>query len=540
MLSLPACLSARTVIELTTRRLSKLLTTSNVNVRIVVLVLAFSILSLPFLTSDASAAGAPATAPDRSKSPTDIPAAPSSADRVVITLVTQELVGQLADGVTYTYWTFNGTVPGPFIRLREGQVVEMHIKNLANSSMTHSIDSHAVLGTGGGSIYSQTPPGKESIFQFTAMRAGLFMYHCATADIPTHIANGMYGLMLVEPKGGLPKVGREFYVMQGEFYTAGPFGEKGHQDFSYLKANSETPEYVAFNGRVGALTGNGTMKAKVGETIRIFFGDAGPNLVSSFHVIGGILDRVYIEGSIVSPPLQNVQTTLVPAGGAVMVEFKAEVPAKLTLVDHALFRIHRGALGMISVEGVSNPAVFSSIQNATQGPVVDQHMMNTTTMTSTTSSETLNTSNAIQVTIENYAFTPSDLTITAGATVTWLNKDQIGHTVTEGVPESAKQPAQRIFDSSGEAQTGKVTVIQPGQSWSFTFTTPGTYDYYCIPHPYMRGHITVLPAGPSGQQNYANFTVVLTGQQIYAMIAFGLVVLVALMAVFAKTGRKSE
>lgn len=530
---------ARTVAKMIARRLSKLSRDSLSYIAIFVLLLAVSSAAIP-LPAVSGAGNAAAFAPDRSKSPTDIPSTPSSSDRVVVTLVTQEVLGQLADGITYTYWTFNGTVPGPFIRLREGQTVEMHIKNLANSTMTHSIDSHAVLGTGGGSIYSQTPPGQESIFQFKAMRTGLFMYHCATADIPTHIANGMYGLILVEPKGGLSRVDREFYVAQGEFYTEGPFGQQGHQVFSYQKANAETPEYVVFNGRVGALIGNGTMKAKVGETIRIFFLNAGPNLISSFHVIGGILDRVYSEGSIVSPPLQNVQTTLVPAGGAVMVEFKAEVPAKLTLVDHSLFRIHRGAVGMILVEGPNNPDVFSSIKNATQGPIVDQHMINTTTMTSATFSETLNPSSVVQVTIENYAFTPSDLTITAGTTITWVNKDSVGHTVTEGTSESPKAPSDRVFDSSHGTSGANVTTIPSGRSWSFTFTTPGTYDYYCIPHPYMRGHITVLPAGSSGQQSYANFTVVLTGQQIYAMVAFGLVVLVALMAVFAKAGRKSE
>jgi len=528
---------------MTTLRLSKFQRALNVHVVVVVLVLVLSILSSSLLISSVSAAAGPTTAPDRSKSPIDIPTAPSSSDRVVITLVTQEVLGQLASGVTYTYWTFNGTVPGPFIRLREGQVVEMHIKNLANSTMTHSIDSHAILGTGGGSVYSQTPPGMESIFQFTAMRAGLFMYHCATADIPTHIANGMYGLILVEPKGGLPKVDREFYVAQGEFYTQGPFGEQGHQAFSYAKANAETPEYVVFNGRVGALTGNGTMKAKVGETIRIFFLNAGPNLISSFHVIGGILDRVYVEGSIVSPPLMNVQTTLVPAGGSVMVEFKAEVPATLTLVDHALFRIHRGAVGMIAIEGPSNPAIFSSIKNATTGPVVDQHQMNMTSMTETTTTNASVPANStnVQVTIENYAYTPADVTVTVGTTVTWVNKDQIGHTVTEGDPEAAKPAAQRFFDSSNEATTGKPVVIQPGESWSFTFTQPGTYDYYCIPHPYMKGHITVLAAGSSGQgtQGYGDFTIVLTGKEIYALIAFGLVILVALMVIFAKAGRKT-
>jgi nitrite reductase (NO-forming) len=479
-----------------------------------------------------------AYAPDRSKSPTDIPSAPSPADKVVITLVTQEKLGQLADGVTYNFWTFNGTVPGPFIRLRLGQTVEMHIKNLPNSTMTHSIDSHAILGTGGGSVYSQTPPGQESIFQFKAMREGLFMYHCASPDIPTHIANGMYGMILVEPQGGLPKVDKEFYIAQGEFYTAGNFGQQGFQAFSFQKANAETPDYVVFNGRVGSLTGSRSLQVNVGDTVRIFFLNAGPNLDSSLHIIGGMLDRVYVEGSIASPPLLNVQTTLVPAGGSVMVEFTAEVPARLTIVDHSLFRIHQGALGYINVIGAPNPAIFSSIKNATI-------TTNTTTSMSMSMSETASTSssatNTTTVLIVNYAYVPGDLTVPVGTTVTWINQDAVGHTVTEGNPNSPKQPALRAFDSSGEAVNGKVALIGPGESWSYTFTTPGTYEYYCIVHPYMIAHIMVTsPTGSSAAQGpgygeLTNFTITLGGREIVALGALGVVILVALMLVFART-----
>src|SRR5208282_690892 len=235
----------------------------------IILLLAVTVLSLPFLAVSVSGDGnAPAYAPNRSRSPTDIPSAPSPANRV-----------------TYDFWTFNGTVPGPLIRLRVNQTVEMHIVNPPNSTMTHSIDSHGIMGQGGGGAYSQTAPGNESIFQFTAMIPGLFLYHCATPDIPSHIANGMYGLMLVEPEVGLPKVDHEFYVVQGEFYTQGPYGQQGYQSFSFQKAQAATPDYVVYNGRVGALTGNGTMRIKVGDTVRVFFGNAGPNLVSSLHII---------------------------------------------------------------------------------------------------------------------------------------------------------------------------------------------------------------------------------------------------------------
>ena len=505
---------------------------------ILTIVLATLILASPFQNASVYAQTAtPAYAPDRSKSPTDIPSAPNPSDKVVVTLVTEEVLGQLANGVTYTFWTFNGTVPGPFIRLRVGQVVEMHIKNLANSTMVHSIDSHAILGTGGGSAYSQTAPGNESIFQFTAMRVGLFMYHCATAPIPAHIANGMYGLMLVEPKEGLPKVDREFYVAQGEFYTQGPIGQQGYQAFSYAKAFAETPEYVVFNGRVGSLTGNRTMHANVGDTIRIFFLNAGPNLDSSFHLIGGMLDRLYLEGSLLSPPLLNVQTTLVPAGGAVMVEYKAEVPETLTLVDHSLFRILRGALATIKVQGPANATIISSIKNGT-GPAQGVINMNMTTETQGNTTTQPSSNNTI-IMIQNYAYNPAQLTITAGTTVTWINQDSIGHTVTEGNPDSPKSASQRLFDSSHGTDGVNVITIPPGKSYSFTFTTPGEYDYYCLPHPFMRGHITVQPAQSSASQSYgygdmSNFYILLTGREVIGLSALGVVVLLALVVAFSR------
>jgi nitrite reductase (NO-forming) len=511
---------------------------------VVLLLIVIATFSMGLPTSQVSADGVPAYAPDRSKSPTDIPSAPSTADRVVVRLITEEKLGQLADGVTYDFWTFNGTVPGPFIRLRLNQTVEMHIINPPNSTMTHSIDSHAILGTGGGSVYSQTPPGQESVFQFKALRVGLFMYHCASPDIPSHIANGMYGLILVEPPGGLPTVDREFYIAQGEFYTQGAFGQKGFQAYSFQKADAETPDYVVFNGRVGSLTGSRSLKVNVGDKVRIFFLNAGPNLDSSLHIIGGMLDAVYIEGSILSPPLLNVQTTLVPAGGSVMVEFTAEVPSRLTIVDHSLFRIHHGAIGYINVTGTPNPALFSSIKNATISANTTMNMNTTETISNSSASTESAASNATTVLIVNFAYSPADLTVPVGTTVTWVNQDSVGHTVTEGDPNSPKQAGMRVFDSSGEAVNGKVGLIGPGESWSYTFTTPGTYEYYCIVHPYMIGRITVTSASGSnassglGYSELTNFTVTVSGSDIVAFSAFGMVILVALMLIFARGPKK--
>lgn len=296
---------------------------------------------------------------------TSAPAVPAPVQRdparVIVTLETIERRGALADGVEYAFWSFGGTVPGPMIRVREGDIVELHLKNNQASTQIHSIDLHAVNGPGGGASVTQTGPGKETVFRWQALNPGLFMYHCASPHIPTHIANGMYGLILVEPAGGLPKVDREFYVMQGEFYTKGMRGEKGLQAYDSSKAYAERPEYVVFNGRVGSLTDNGALSARTGETVRIFAGNAGPNLVWSFHIIGEIFDRVYPEGAMGSAPNTNVQTTLIPAGGAAVVELKVEVPGTYLLVDHSIFRIDQGALGMLKVEGAAPKGVFEPI-----------------------------------------------------------------------------------------------------------------------------------------------------------------------------------
>jgi len=279
--------------------------------------------------------------------------------RVVVRLEVREVVQRLADGVEYTFWTFGGGVPGSFIRVREGDVVEFHLGNHPSSKMPHNIDLHAVTGPGGGATSSFTAPGHSSQFTFTALNPGLFVYHCATAPVPMHVANGMYGLILVEPKDGLPKVDHEFYVMQGEVYTSGRNGDPGLQSFDPEKAMDERAPYVVFNGAVGSLVGDHALQAKVGETVRLFFGVGGPNLTSSFHVIGEIFDTVYPESAFANPQ-HNIQTTLVPAGGSTTVEFKLQVPGTYILVDHSLSRaFNKGALGMLKVSGPATPRIYS-------------------------------------------------------------------------------------------------------------------------------------------------------------------------------------
>lgn len=275
-----------------------------------------------------------------------------------VDLVAVELEGRLAEGTTFGYWTFNGRVPGPMLRVRVGDTLDVHVKNADDSTMVHSVDFHAATGPGGGAASTQVDPGAEKSFKFKALTPGLYVYHCATPMVAHHIANGMYGLILVEPEGGLPSVDREFYVMQGEVYTEAAFGKHGSQEFSVEKLLNERPEYFVFNGSVGALSKLHPLQAKVGETVRIFFGVGGPNFTSSFHVIGEIFDKVYALGGVTSPPLTGIQTVTVPAGGAVIVEFKLDVPGNYVLVDHALSRAERGLVGILHAEGQANPEIF--------------------------------------------------------------------------------------------------------------------------------------------------------------------------------------
>ena len=286
------------------------------------------------------------------------PIARDHATRVVVHLEVRELEMRLAEGVKYTFWTFGGRVPGKFIRVRQGDLVEFHLQNHPDNKMPHNIDLHAVNGPGGGAVSSLSAPGHTSTFSFRALNAGLFVYHCATAPVGMHIGNGMYGLILVEPKGGLPKVDRELYVMQGEVYTLGGFGQAGLQPFSMEKAMREQPDYVVFNGAVDALQDANALRAKVGETVRVFAGNGGPNLTSSFHVIGEIFDRVYPEGG--TSVLRNIQTSSIPPGGAALVEFKVQAPGTYLLVDHAIFRaFNKGALAQLKVEGAANKNIYS-------------------------------------------------------------------------------------------------------------------------------------------------------------------------------------
>ncbi len=306
-------------------------------------------------------------APAGSQAPIDIvrrgddlpgPLTANSPRHHVVNLETTEVIGQLEDGTSYTYWTYNNRVPGPFVRVRVGDTVEVNMANAANSAMMHNVDFHAVTGPGGGAAATNAMPGEHKSFTFRAMKPGLYVYHCATPMVAQHIANGMYGLILVEPEGGLPAVDHEFYVMQGELYTEEPMGTPGLLTESIEKLLDEQPTYYVMNGAFKALTGDRALQVDVGDTARIYFGVGGPNKISSFHVIGEIFDNVYQDASLVSEPIQDVQTVLVAPGGATVVDLKFEVPGSYIMVDHALSRVDRGAAGIIQVNGAENPDIF--------------------------------------------------------------------------------------------------------------------------------------------------------------------------------------
>lgn len=302
------------------------------------------------------------------RNPTDLPVpiTATQAQHHVVELETVELLGQLADGTTFNYWTFNGQVPGPMLRVRVGDTVEVRLTNAPDSMMMHNVDFHAVTGPGGGAAATLAGPGETRSFTFTALNPGVYVYHCATPMVAQHIANGMYGLIVVEPEGGMTEVDREFYVMQGEIYTEEPFGTPGLATESLTALLDERPEYYVFNGAANALRDR-PLQAEVGETVRIFFGVGGPNKTSSFHVIGEIFDTVYPYGSLTSENINDVQTVTVAPGGAVAVEFALEVPGNYILVDHALSRAERGLAGILHVEGDANPDVYHAPDGEVEG-----------------------------------------------------------------------------------------------------------------------------------------------------------------------------
>lgn len=296
-------------------------------------------------------------------------AKPDSDGVIRISLTAKEVISEVSPGIYFNYWTFDKQVPGPMLHVREGDTIELSLTNSPESLHHHNIDLHAVTGPGGGATLTDVNPGETRTFRWKALNPGLYEYHCAMPNVSTHNSHGQYGLILVEPKEGLSKVDKEFYVMQGELYTGGQLGKRGLVPFDSDALLAGTPNYVTFNGKV---EGTARMHAKVGDKIRMYVGNGGVNLISSFHVIGEIFDTVYPEGNIGGSVEHNVQTTAVLPGGASIVEFTVNVPGKYLLVDHALARMNKGAWAVLEVSGDQNPDIFGQVGGTTTAPVVPQ------------------------------------------------------------------------------------------------------------------------------------------------------------------------
>ncbi len=429
--------------------------------------------------------------------------------RVVVNWAIKESQAEVAPGVIYDdFWGFEGRVPGPMLRVREGDLVEMHLRNELTSKHSHNIDFHFVLGPGGGAAALNVAPGEAAVLEARAMIPGFYMFHCATPDIPTHVANGMYGFVLVEPLEGLPAVGKELYVVQSEVYTRDD--KPGHKSFAMDRAERMDPQYVVFNGAVGSLLKDRAPQAAENQTVRLYIGNAGPNLISSFHVIGQIFDKVYREGDLLSPPAQALQTTLIPAGGSAVVEFTPRVPGTFLLVDHAIFRLHRGAVGSLVVSGNEQAEIFeprternkmemtadahlgqgspreanqpSSLPGAIQanrsagGDVAPSSAISGAPAKPTEKPAIVNIlpKSGIYRKGPIRDFGPKVLIVKAGTTVVWRNTDV-------GMPHSVRGVHGEFLSP----------MIQPGDTYSVRFDHRGEIHYTCTPHPWMKGAIIV-------------------------------------------------
>ena len=419
--------------------------------------------------------------------------------REVVHWTIREAQNEIAPGVIYDdAWGFEGHVPGPLLRVRVGDLVEVHLRNALNSMRTHNIDFHFVMGPGGGASALSVAPGEEAVLEARATAPGFYMFHCATPDIPMHIANGMYGFVLVEPEAGLPAVGKELYVVQSEIYTNDD--KPGHKSFDMVRADKADPQYVVFNGSVGALLKEQAPIATQNETVRIYVGNAGPNLISSFHIIGQIFDKVYREGDLLSPPARSLQTTLIPAGGSAVVEFTPPVAGTFLLVDHAIFRLHHGAVGSLNVHGQENAEIFEPKTPRNMAPMSEDahlgHGSQEMTPPAKASGESgvhfavsAHTPEAPTVsgaTIKMLpgsgiwkkgpmqTFGPKTVTIRAGQSVTFKNAD-IGM-------------AHSVFGEKGEFAS---PMLAPGETYTKQFDQKGVVQFQCAPHPWMKGTIIV-------------------------------------------------
>lgn len=308
-----------------------------------------------------------ATPPDVgyvAKDPTEVPAPITrrSNEHLTFDLHPKEVLADIdGSGHKAWVWTFDGTVPGPMLRVMEGDTVTINIINDANNIEPHNIDLHAAMAPGGGAVFTEAEPGETKSFTFVATRQGTYIYHCAAeGQAWEHIGYGMFGLIVVEPRGGLPAVDKEFYVGQLEWYLKNAPNNEANAHglppntlmLDEEQALNERPDIFTFNGHKNALTNDNihgdAMHAQKGDTVRFFFVNGGPNIGSNWHIIGTIFDKTY-QGHF-SNPLVNQETEHVAPGSAAMFELEAKEAGTYLLVDHAIFRASIGALGFLKFD----------------------------------------------------------------------------------------------------------------------------------------------------------------------------------------------
>jgi len=313
--------------------------------------------------------------------PTDVPD-PIDRDEpreIDVTLETKEVTAEIEPGVTFDYMTFDGRIPGPMIRARVGDTVNVTVENGEGNDLPHNVDLHSVYGTGGGAEATLAAPGEGNAMSFSPQYPGAFIYHCAVPNVDMHISAGMFGMILVEPEDGLPEVDRELYFGQHELYTDTDTGQEGHHSFDVTSMGNEDPTYVLLNGEkyAWAAANEGPIEVDQGDRVRVFMVDGGPNVSSNFHPIGNVWSRAYrdgglpADGDVEAYADKNIQTMNVPPGSCMIGEMETPVPERIKLVDHALSRVVRkGMLAEIDVIGEEDESVFDPDANGSshEGP----------------------------------------------------------------------------------------------------------------------------------------------------------------------------
>jgi len=370
----------------------------------------------------------------------------------------------IATNVTYDAWTFNGTVPGPTIWVNQGDTIYFTLYN--PTSQAHSIDFHAAQ-VDWSTDYATVPPGGSKTFNFTVNYPGIFMYHCGTAPVLEHIANGMFGAIIVNPQTPMPAAtGGQYVIVENEWYLNAQPGADGHYSGNLTKMLAATPDYVTFNGTAFQFQ-KSPLPVAPNQLVRLYILNVGPSLWEAFHVIGAIMDTVFIDGnpSNVEHGLQTL--SIPPSGGAIVDMYFPDAGGKNPFVNHAFAYASIGAVGVFKV-GSSGQTSTTSTSTATQ-----------TTSSPQTGSVgvAINAGSALNTT--SVYFSPPTITVVIGVnnTVIWTNDDSAEHTVTA---------------TDGSFNSGS---IEPGQTFAYTFTAPGTYTYYCTIHPWMRGTVIVKAAG---------------------------------------------